>query len=101
MPGQPDGAITVHLGYGLPVRGSYSGTYNGTAGDVVGFDAYAIRTSFEPWSMTGVRVTNPGIDYQLATTQLHLDLEDPRFSTESATSCVPKRSKSFCGGEKT
>jgi hypothetical protein len=47
MPGQPDGVITVHLGYGRRLAGRVgSGT---TAGSTVGFDAYQIRTSFEPW----------------------------------------------------
>ena len=82
MPGQPDGVVTVHLGYGRRLAGSYSGTIRWHGERVVGFDAYQIRTSFEPWYMSGVRVTNTGIDYQLATTQLHFNLEDPRFSTE-------------------
>ncbi len=100
MPGQPDGVVTVHLGYGRPGPGSYSGAYDGTAGDVVGFDAYQIRTSFEPWSMTGVRVTNTGLDYQLATTQLHFNLEDPRFSTEERDVVRSETLEEFLRGEK-
>ena len=96
MPGQPDGVVTVHLGYGRPGPGSYSGN----SGDVVGFDAYSIRTSFEPWSMSGVRVTNPGIDYQLATTQLHFNLEDPRFATEDRDVVRSETLEHFLHGEK-
>jgi len=96
MAGQPDGVITVHLGYGRPGPGSYSGT----SGEVIGFDAYQIRTSFEPWSMSGVRVTNPGIDYQLATTQLHFNLEDPRFSTEERDIVRSETLEQFLHGEK-
>src|SRR6185369_10912775 len=96
MPGQPEGVVTVHLGYGRPGPGSYSGN----TGDLVGFDAYSIRTSFEPWSMSGVRVTNPGIDYQLATTQLHFNLEDPRFATEDRDVVRSETLEHFLHGEK-
>ena len=96
MPGQPDEVVTVHLGYGRPGPGSYSGN----TGDVVGFDAYQIRTSFEPWSMSGVRVTNSGLDYQLATTQLHFNLEDPRFSTEEREVVRSETLEHFLHGEK-
>ncbi|HYV83993.1 MAG TPA: TAT-variant-translocated molybdopterin oxidoreductase [Pyrinomonadaceae bacterium] len=100
MPGQPDEVVTVHLGYGRRGPGSYSGIYDGTAGDVVGFDAYEIRTSFEPWYTSGVRVTNTGLDYQLATTQLHFNLEDPRFSTEERDVVRSETLEEFLHGEK-
>jgi len=100
MPGQPDGVVTVHLGYGRPGPGSYSDTYDGTAGDVIGFDAYEIRTSSEPWHTSGVRVTNTGLDYQLATTQLHFNLEDPRFSTEERDVVRSETLEEFLHGEK-
>jgi molybdopterin-containing oxidoreductase family iron-sulfur binding subunit len=96
MPGQPDGVVTIHLGYGRPGPGSYSGTL----GDVVGFDAYLIRTAFEPWSTNGVRVTNTGLDYQIATTQLHFNLEDPRFSTEERDVVRSETLEHFLHGEK-
>ena len=79
MPGQPDGVVTVHLGYGRRLAGKVG---TGNDGELVGFDAYPIRTSFEPWFTTGAKVTNTGRDYLLATTQLHFNLEDPKFSTE-------------------
>jgi len=100
MPGQPDGVVTVHLGYGRPGPGSYSDTYDGTVGDVIGFDAYEIRTSSEPWYTSGVRVTNTGLDYQLATTQLHFNLEDPRFSTEERDVVRSETLEEFLHGEK-
>ncbi|HKP83289.1 MAG TPA: TAT-variant-translocated molybdopterin oxidoreductase [Pyrinomonadaceae bacterium] len=71
MPGQPDGVITVHLGFGRRLAGSLGN---------VGFDAYQLRTSFAPWYTTGVQVRQTPADYQLATTQLHFNLEDPDFS---------------------
>ncbi|HEX6718624.1 MAG TPA: TAT-variant-translocated molybdopterin oxidoreductase, partial [Pyrinomonadaceae bacterium] len=78
MPGQPDGVVTVHLGYGRRL----AGRVGGTLGQFVGFDAYKLRTSFAPWFDTGVQVQTTPMEYQLATTQLHFNLEDPRFSTE-------------------
>ena len=79
LPGQPDGVITVHLGYGRRLAGKVG---SGNESEPVGFDAYQIRTSSAPWFTTGVKVTNTGRDYQLATTQLHFNLEDPKFATE-------------------
>jgi MoCo/4Fe-4S cofactor protein with predicted Tat translocation signal len=78
MPGQPDGVVTIHLGYGRRLAGRV-----GSGPDQqIGFDAYSIRTSFEPWSSTGVRIEGPNGSHLLATTQLHFNLEDPKFSTE-------------------
>src|SRR5262249_20131239 len=96
MPGQPDGVVTVHLGYGRPGPGAYSSK----AGDVVGFDAYQIRTSFEPWYTDGVRVANSGTDHQLATTQLHFTLEDPQFSTEKRDVVRTETLEEFLHGQK-
>ena len=41
LPGQADGVITVHLGYGR--------TRAGRVGSGTGFDAYRLRTSGSPW----------------------------------------------------
>ncbi|HKU78149.1 MAG TPA: TAT-variant-translocated molybdopterin oxidoreductase [Pyrinomonadaceae bacterium] len=79
QPGQPDGVITVHLGYGRRLAGKVG---SGNDGELIGFDAYQIRTATAPWFTTGATVTNTGRDYILATTQLHFNLEDPKFSTE-------------------
>jgi MoCo/4Fe-4S cofactor protein with predicted Tat translocation signal len=78
MPGQPDGVVTIHLGYGRRL----AGRVGSGSPDQVGFDAYSIRTSFEPWFTTGVKVSDANAQHLLATTQLHFNLEDPRFSTE-------------------
>jgi molybdopterin-containing oxidoreductase family iron-sulfur binding subunit len=73
-PGQPDGVITIHLGYGR--------THAGRVGNEKGFDAYKIRTSDSPWSASGVQVEK-GIGQALvAVTQLHFMLEDRDFSKE-------------------
>jgi molybdopterin-containing oxidoreductase family iron-sulfur binding subunit len=97
MPGQPDGVVTIHLGYG---RRAVAGSYSGPRDEVVGFDAYQIRSSYQPWWMTGVRVTNTGLDYQLATTQLHFNLEDPKFSTDQRDVVRTETLEQFLHGEK-
>jgi len=96
MPGQPDGVVTVHLGYGRRLAGRVG---SGSA-EPVGFDAYSIRTAFEPWSTSGVRMTNSGLEHQLATTQLHFNLEDARFSTEERDIVRSETLEEFLHGEK-
>ena len=67
MPGQPDGVITIHLGYGRKRAGRI--------GTKQGFDAYYLRTSNAPWYGTGLQVSKaPGV-YQLACTQTHFNME--------------------------
>jgi molybdopterin-containing oxidoreductase family iron-sulfur binding subunit len=67
MPGQPDGVITLHLGYGRKRAGR--------VGNKQGFDAYYLRTSNAPWFGTGLQVSKaPGV-YQLAATQTHFNME--------------------------
>ncbi|MGI9065482.1 MAG: TAT-variant-translocated molybdopterin oxidoreductase [Pyrinomonadaceae bacterium] len=74
-PGQPDGVITIHLGYGR--------TQAGRVGNGYGFNAYEIRTSDSPWSGRGVQVEKSGGEpYLLAVTQLHFNMEDRNFSKE-------------------
>ncbi|HSB08646.1 MAG TPA: TAT-variant-translocated molybdopterin oxidoreductase [Blastocatellia bacterium] len=63
QPGQPDGVVTVHLGYGR--------TRSGRVGSDAGFNAYSIRTSDAPWFGTGLRIAKTGGSYSLATTQSH------------------------------
>jgi MoCo/4Fe-4S cofactor protein with predicted Tat translocation signal len=79
MPGQPDGVITVHLGYGRRLAGRVG---SGTTAEPVGFDAYTLRTSYEPWFNPNVQVRPTSGQYLLATTQLHFNLEDPNFARE-------------------
>ncbi|HEX8651609.1 MAG TPA: TAT-variant-translocated molybdopterin oxidoreductase [Pyrinomonadaceae bacterium] len=73
MPGQPDGTVTVHLGYGR-TRAGRAGT--STAAKPIGFNAYAIRTSDAPWFGTGVELHKTGTQYQLAATQTHFNMEN-------------------------
>jgi MoCo/4Fe-4S cofactor protein with predicted Tat translocation signal len=73
-PGQPDGVITIHLGYGRK--------HAGRVGNGHGFNAYEIRTSDSPWSAGGVQVEKASARHLLAVTQLHFLLEDRNFSKE-------------------
>jgi len=74
MPGQPDDVITVHLGYGR--------TRAGRVGNGHGFNAYELRSADSPWLAMGVQVTKAGAQHELATTQLHFNMEDYDFSHE-------------------
>ncbi|MBA2705498.1 MAG: TAT-variant-translocated molybdopterin oxidoreductase [Blastocatellia bacterium] len=74
MPGQPDGVITLHLGYGRKRAGR--------VGNDHGFNAYEIRTAAAPWSGAGAQVEKGPATYLLALTQQHFNLEDPNFSKE-------------------
>ena len=73
-PGQPDGVITIHLGYGRRRAGR--------VGNEHGFNAYEIRTAASPWSASSVQVEKGSAQHLLAVTQLHFMLEDRDFSKE-------------------
>jgi MoCo/4Fe-4S cofactor protein with predicted Tat translocation signal len=66
LPGQPDGCVTAHLGYGR--------TRVGPVGQGTGFRAGAIRTSAAPWSAPA-RLSPTGARRDLATTQHHSSME--------------------------
>ncbi|HEY2961977.1 MAG TPA: TAT-variant-translocated molybdopterin oxidoreductase [Pyrinomonadaceae bacterium] len=97
MPGQADGVVTVHLGYGRRLAGRVGGS---TQEQPVGFDAYALRTSYEPWFTTGVKVSETNGQHILATTQLHFNLEDPKFSTEQRDVVRSETLAEFLNGTK-
>lgn len=62
VPGQPDGQITVHLGYGR--------TRVGQIGEGAGFNAYPLRTSKNLWFSGGVQVQKTAANAaRLAVTQ--------------------------------
>jgi Fe-S-cluster-containing dehydrogenase component len=74
QPGQPDGVVTVHLGYGRTLAGSVGGTKT-QRNNSVGFDAYRIRPSTAMWHGGGLEVAPVGETYPLSTTQLHFHME--------------------------
>ncbi|MDQ6675164.1 MAG: 4Fe-4S dicluster domain-containing protein, partial [Chloroflexota bacterium] len=67
LEGQADGSIGVTLGYGRR-RGA-------AAGNGVGFDANALRTSSAPWFDTGLEVVRTGERYPLASSQGSFDMQ--------------------------
>jgi molybdopterin-containing oxidoreductase family iron-sulfur binding subunit len=91
MPGQPDNVVTVHLGYGRRLAGG--------VGNGVGFDAFRIRNSFEPWFSKGAQLRKSAGEHLLATTQLHFLMEDPNFSSEPREIIRSETLAEFQGGE--
>jgi Fe-S-cluster-containing dehydrogenase component len=67
LPGHADNAVTLPLGYGRATAGH--------VGSRIGFNAYALRTSDAPWFAAGLEVAKTGERVQLATTQMHYNME--------------------------
>lgn len=67
LPGHPDGAVTVHLGYGRRRAGQL--------GTDAGFDAYSIRPSTSPDFGGELRVTPTGDTFDIYSTQDHHAME--------------------------
>jgi MoCo/4Fe-4S cofactor protein with predicted Tat translocation signal len=63
MPGHPDGAVTLHFGYGRDRAGR--------VGSGIGFNAFALRHSDRPWFDTGLEIEKTSDRYLLARTQHH------------------------------
>jgi Fe-S-cluster-containing dehydrogenase component len=63
VPGHPDGAVTVYLGFGR--------TDAGTVGSGVGFNAYTLRTSDAMQVAHGLKVTRGKGTYDLCVTKVH------------------------------
>jgi MoCo/4Fe-4S cofactor protein with predicted Tat translocation signal len=62
IPGHPDNAFTLHLGYGRQ--------HSGRVGTGMGFNAYAVRTSNAPYFATGT-FKKTGDIYEIAVTKSH------------------------------
>jgi molybdopterin-containing oxidoreductase family iron-sulfur binding subunit len=71
LPGQAEGAVTLHLGYGR--------TRVGKVGNGVGFNANLIRTSAAPWNVSGGELTKTGASHEFAVTQEHSSMEGRNF----------------------
>jgi MoCo/4Fe-4S cofactor protein with predicted Tat translocation signal len=63
IPGHPDNAFTLHLGYGRE--------HAGRVGTGMGFSAYAIRASDAPLFATGAAIKKTGEIYEVAVTKSH------------------------------
>ncbi|HVZ17717.1 MAG TPA: 4Fe-4S dicluster domain-containing protein, partial [Terriglobales bacterium] len=59
--GHPDDTVTVFLGYGRERAGEW--------GNTIGFNAYTIRFSDEPYLSRGAKIANTGDRYKVASTQ--------------------------------
>jgi molybdopterin-containing oxidoreductase family iron-sulfur binding subunit len=78
-PGQAEGTLTLHLGYGRSRAGGN--------GSQKGFNAYALRSASAPWQAGAVAVRKTGERYPLASTQLHSNIE-PESEAASARHLV-------------
>jgi MoCo/4Fe-4S cofactor protein with predicted Tat translocation signal len=96
MPGQPDNVLTVYLGYGRKLAGRVG---NSSENNLVGFDAYRIRTSDAPWNTNRIQVRQTTEQWVLATTQQHFLLEDPKFRTDERDILRSQTLEQFLKGE--
>jgi MoCo/4Fe-4S cofactor protein with predicted Tat translocation signal len=67
--GHPDNSVTITLGYGRKRAGR--------VGTAQGFDAYALRTTTNPWIASGVQIRKTGDTYKLASTQGMQSMDTP------------------------
>ena len=67
LPGQPDGAITIHLGYGR--------SHGGKTAVGAGFNAYKLRTTQNPW-FAAADIVRTGATYPLVATHTHQTIAD-------------------------
>ena len=67
LPGHPDDAVTIHLGYGR--------THVGKIGTGTGFNGYLLRTSAAPYFASGMTAVATGDTYPLAHTRSHHSME--------------------------
>jgi molybdopterin-containing oxidoreductase family iron-sulfur binding subunit len=72
VPGHVDDSITVHVGYGRQASGRVGGDDRAP----VGFNAYALRRSAQPWFARGARVRKVAGSQLLACTQEHQLMEN-------------------------
>ncbi|RYZ65109.1 MAG: 4Fe-4S dicluster domain-containing protein, partial [Proteobacteria bacterium] len=75
--GQPQGVITLPLGYGRTAAGPIGGDVDAAdATDPVGFDTYKVRKSGQMFVATGgVEVTKAGGSHELVSTQEHQQMD--------------------------
>jgi molybdopterin-containing oxidoreductase family iron-sulfur binding subunit len=72
IPGHADGSITVYLGYGR----EHAGRVGGSTDQKVGFNAYALRTSDQPWFASNLQIAKTGGSQLVACTQEHQMMEN-------------------------
>jgi len=67
VPGQADGTVVLHLGYGRWRAGQIGADH--------GFNAYAVRTSDAPWGGPGLQIAATKGTYALVSTQMERNIE--------------------------
>jgi molybdopterin-containing oxidoreductase family iron-sulfur binding subunit len=72
MPGHADHSITLTLGYGR----EHAGKVGGLGGQMVGANAYRLRTSDRPWFAAGLAVRKTGDTEEVCCTQQHHSMEN-------------------------
>jgi MoCo/4Fe-4S cofactor protein with predicted Tat translocation signal len=108
MPGHADRAITVHLGYGRTFAGRVGGMPQGkrfnneviqdswglvhdSQNPLVGFSAYKLRTSQNPWFASNLKITKTQDTYLLACTQGHQLMENRHVIRSASLSEFQKK----------
>ncbi len=91
IPGHPDNAFTLHLGYGRE--------HAGRVGTGMGFSAYAIRTSDAPLFATGAAIKKTGEIYEVAVTKSHYSDERGSRALAGSAQSGDMRSHSLEGDE--
>ncbi|HEY8902794.1 MAG TPA: TAT-variant-translocated molybdopterin oxidoreductase, partial [Chthoniobacterales bacterium] len=67
LPGMAEDCVLVHLGYGR--------SCSGRVGNGVGFDAFQMQTSSEPWGGYGLQLHSTDRSHEFVTTQHHQVME--------------------------
>jgi len=67
VPGQAEGSVVLHFGYGRWRAGQIGAGH--------GFNAYALRTSDAPWGGAGVQIAATSGTYSLVSTQMERNIE--------------------------
>jgi MoCo/4Fe-4S cofactor protein with predicted Tat translocation signal len=91
--GQPENSVTAFLGYGRAKAGR--------AGTGAGFNMYALRSSAQPWSISGVQLRKTGATYKLASTQGQQTMDTslgPRPAVITGTIAAYKSDPEFVKG---
>ncbi len=94
MPGHADGTVTVYLGNGR----QHAGRVGGSANEQFGFDAYALRTSAEPWHASGLQIIRTDVSQLVTCTQHHHSM-DNREVVRSATLATYRQQPDFAAAD--
>jgi molybdopterin-containing oxidoreductase family iron-sulfur binding subunit len=91
VPGHPDNAFTLHLGYGRQ--------HAGRVGSGMGFNAYLLRTSDAPLFATGAQIKKTGDNWEIAVTKSHYSDQRGASALAGSAQTGDMRSHSLEGDE--